>query len=636
MVVHLLNSKTEIRKRRTRAGSRQCRAAALGLAGITLTALPAGAAVPARAVREPVRQEDLALSGDVKSGGKKSGNMDRESVLAAWGLDPHSFGEENDPGLSGEEQDQIPEDLVPYFQAAVQGAVGAYGGSVPPVFDMGAYTPQADRIRAAVRQKAVSILEEEKRRILGGLGVYAAGLGGKALPEVAAGLRGGGPVLSGDGQEREPGFAAAAAQDGTGAGSAAAPAGPETGFSLFLHRDDGDRKSTPSFPLHAAGHKTPAGSAGTEEAGSSAGTVEETGGERNTEPEEAVTGQAQTDGKDPVLPQDSLLRETYLFSSPPGAAGFLQNLPDRPQKTGEPEERADAAETLPGPDLLSPAEDGEDAGTIDLVPSGEDRAEEERAFIPFSSQALASGAAGSRRWALPAQEKRRTVYIGDSRTVGMQIYVGGEENEYWSAKNSMGYSWMVNSGTPAVEDLIGSGTDVVILMGVNDLGNAGRYVDYMNAKAQEWKKRGARTFFVSVTPVVDSKSPNAKNSRIEAFNEYARANLRDVYYIDAYSRIRNSFGSPDGIHFDGATYWEIYRIIHFYLYRGWYEEAGLRFYFDAGRPVTGWHYLDGQWQYMDGAGVRWVSGSRVGDVCLAPYPLTELTDPVRALGAGIR
>ena len=190
---------------------------------------------------------------------------------------------------------------------------------------------------------------------------------------------------------------------------------------------------------------------------------------------------------------------------------------------------------------------------------------------------------------------------------------------------------MVNSGVPAVDGLIGRNTDVVILMGVNDLGNVASYVDYMNEKAAEWKERGARTFFVSVTPVIDSKSPNAKNSRIESFNAYAQENLKNVIYIDAYNRIRYSFGSPDGIHFDGATYQEIYRIIHFYQYTGWYEEAGLHFYFDKGKPLTGWHYLDGEWQYMDGAGVRWIRKGRVGDVVLEGFPETGLLNPYRAV-----
>ena len=217
-------------------------------------------------------------------------------------------------------------------------------------------------------------------------------------------------------------------------------------------------------------------------------------------------------------------------------------------------------------------------------------------------------------------DDRKTVFIGDSRTVGMEMYCGGNPDDYWSAKNSMGYSWMVSTGIPNVEYLIDENTDVVILMGVNDLGNVYQYIDYINQKAAEWKKLGARTFFVSVTPVDDGRSPNAKNSRIESFNAYAQENLQDVYYIDAYSRIRYTFGSPDGIHFDGNTYRDIYQIIKFYLYRGWYEQAGLWFYFDCGKPLAGWKYVDGQWQYMDGYGVRWVKNGRVGNLCCLPLP----------------
>ena len=217
-------------------------------------------------------------------------------------------------------------------------------------------------------------------------------------------------------------------------------------------------------------------------------------------------------------------------------------------------------------------------------------------------------------------DDRKTVFIGDSRTVGMEMYCGGNPDDYWSAKNSMGYSWMVSTGIPNVEYLIDENTDVVILMGVNDLGNVYQYIDYINQKAAEWKKLGARTFFVSVTPVDDGRSPNAKNSRIESFNAYAQENLQDVYYIDAYNRIRYTFGSPDGIHYDGSTYRDIYQIIDFYLYRGWYEQAGLWFYFDCGKPLTGWKYVDGQWQYMDGYGVRWVKNGRVGNLCCLPLP----------------
>ena len=65
----------------------------------------------------------------------------------------------------------------------------------------------------------------------------------------------------------------------------------------------------------------------------------------------------------------------------------------------------------------------------------------------------------------------------------MEMYVDALDNEYWSARNSMGYSWMVSTGVPQVEDLIDKDTDVIILMGVNDLGNLYNYADYINEKA---------------------------------------------------------------------------------------------------------------------------------------------------------
>ena len=381
------------------------------------------------------------------------------------------------------------------------------------------------------------------------------------------------------------------------------------------------------------------------------------------------------------LPDSAGIPDSFLFHSPPGMSSFLSYIPgmypDNPpvsgpgaddggisdafadshpsqvQGTGNDEEAESGRDILLNPDQAAPLDeldillDMDQAAPLYEQAVETDPVQGETANFalarPFDQGSLyykykmkedghsgedsAGTESGHDREGEEFLPGRRVVFIGDSRTVGMEMFVGGREDEYWSAKNSMGYSWLVSSGAPAVENLIDENTDVVILMGVNDLGNVSRYVDYMNAKAADWKERGARTFFVSVTPVVDSKSPNAKNSRIEDFNAYAVENLKGVHYIDAYNRIRNSFGSPDGIHFDGATYREIYRIIHFYLYRGWYEEAGLRFYFDCGRPLTGWQYLDGQWQYLDGAGVRWIRDSRVGDVCLAPYPMTGLTDP---------
>ena len=291
-------------------------------------------------------------------------------------------------------------------------------------------------------------------------------------------------------------------------------------------------------------------------------------------------------------------------------------------KTGRDLEEAAAEDQRLEDDEYEYAEHSLDEDEEDLQEEekeSEDRIEVGEGFIPLRDY-------GSTDRSADFFGQRRKVFIGDSRTVGMEMSCGGMPEEYWSAEVAMGYNWMVSTGVPDVENLIGPDTDVVILMGVNDLGNVYRYVDYINMKAAEWKKLGARTFFVSVTPVDDRRSPNAKNSRIESFNAYALENFRDVYYIDAYNRIRYSYGSPDGIHYDSATYREIYRIIEFSLYQGWYEQDGLWFYFDRGRPLTGWQYLDGQWQYMDGYGVRWIRDGRVGDRICLPLPDFTLTN----------
>ena len=117
----------------------------------------------------------------------------------------------------------------------------------------------------------------------------------------------------------------------------------------------------------------------------------------------------------------------------------------------------------------------------------------------------------------------------------------------------------------------------------------------------------------------------------QSVNTYMQENMEGIRYIDAYNRIRSNFGSPDGIHFDRATYQEIYRIIRFHLYCGWYTENGLWFWFENGEPRTGWQYLDNSWQYFDGNGVRWIRDGRVGEVVLAPYPETGMLDPYQGI-----
>lgn len=164
------------------------------------------------------------------------------------------------------------------------------------------------------------------------------------------------------------------------------------------------------------------------------------------------------------------------------------------------------------------------------------------------------------------QESRQLVIIGDSRTVGMKSAVGSNNN-IWSAKVGMGLSWMKSTGVPAVESSINSNTDVVILMGVNDvrsLSYTSKYISYLNSKAAEWTGLGANVYYVSVNPMVfETKSyPGITNSVIENWNAKMQEGLSDdINYIDTYSQVLGKLSSKDGIHYNNKSYKLIYSLI---------------------------------------------------------------------------
>lgn len=158
---------------------------------------------------------------------------------------------------------------------------------------------------------------------------------------------------------------------------------------------------------------------------------------------------------------------------------------------------------------------------------------------------------------------RKIVFIGDSRTVGMKAAVGSDNN-IWSCKGSMSYDWMVKTGVPAVENQIGGTTAVCILMGINDMiyRPASDYSSYINKKGAEWIARGSTVFFVSINPVRKTGYKNITNEKIQTYNSQIRSALNaGIGYIDTYSAIFDSFNAPDGLHYDNATYKQIYDVI---------------------------------------------------------------------------
>lgn len=159
------------------------------------------------------------------------------------------------------------------------------------------------------------------------------------------------------------------------------------------------------------------------------------------------------------------------------------------------------------------------------------------------------------------KSNEQAIFIGDSRTVGMQSAVGNT-GDVWSGKVSSGLNWMKSTGLPNVEGQIKEGSNVVVMMGVNDCQyNSNAYVSYLNDLSKKAEEKGANLYFVSVNPT--SGSYDNLNSSIDSFNQTVKNGVNsNVKYIDSNSYLKsNGFNSSDGLHYDAATYEKLYSYI---------------------------------------------------------------------------
>lgn len=172
---------------------------------------------------------------------------------------------------------------------------------------------------------------------------------------------------------------------------------------------------------------------------------------------------------------------------------------------------------------------------------------------------------------------RKTVFVGDSRTVGMYITLSGAAysddinaalgNEVYIGRVAMGFDWFAGTGMQEAASWLAQGnTDLVILMGCNDMGSpvssANRYAEYVNANADSWSENGNRVFFDSVNPVghrnggaETSSSIYSNDGTCAPFNDTLKNALSDkVTWIDSYSfLLSGGYATVDGIHYDSGT-----------------------------------------------------------------------------------
>lgn len=159
----------------------------------------------------------------------------------------------------------------------------------------------------------------------------------------------------------------------------------------------------------------------------------------------------------------------------------------------------------------------------------------------------------------PTQEPAGVVFIGDLRFRSM-ANVATNGTDLWECSASGDYSWLISTAYPDAERKIGKGTKVLISMGLNDLADYQAYADSINAKAQEWKNKGASVYFVAVGPV--SSTSLTSNQDIVNFNTYMYNNL-DIPFIDAYNYlVQAGFETSDGQTYTDATSTALYNYIN--------------------------------------------------------------------------
>ena len=149
------------------------------------------------------------------------------------------------------------------------------------------------------------------------------------------------------------------------------------------------------------------------------------------------------------------------------------------------------------------------------------------------------------------------ILVGDSRFVQMQESVDANSCT-WIAEGGKGYTWFEEKAIPRIEGCVGSGSKILINLGVNDTGNLQKYLTLVNAKAAEWTAMGATVYYASVNPVWEN--PYVTEEQVEYFNTEMQNGLSsDVHWIDSHSYLTSvGYRLVDGLHYSPETYQVIY------------------------------------------------------------------------------
>lgn len=160
---------------------------------------------------------------------------------------------------------------------------------------------------------------------------------------------------------------------------------------------------------------------------------------------------------------------------------------------------------------------------------------------------------------------KKVLFVGDSRTVGMCNAVN--VNDDCIAEVGKGYGWLSNTASKKVKSKVSKKNSynvVVFSLGVNDLGNVSKYIQFYNDLSI---KNNPKIVVTSVTQVLDDKARasgyKVTNQQVITFNEKLKNGLnKNIKFCDIYTSTYEKLTGKDGLHYDIKSYKLIYNEIN--------------------------------------------------------------------------
>ena len=176
--------------------------------------------------------------------------------------------------------------------------------------------------------------------------------------------------------------------------------------------------------------------------------------------------------------------------------------------------------------------------------------------------------------------EEKIIMLGDSRTVCLYCsmiysaeefpshvfyhiapdYTGTYEDTVFVAKGGEGYAWFSSCSVPLAQQHMDSDSVIVIWFGVNDLGAADRYINYINTTLLQYD---VPVYYMTVGPCDQHWSD--KNPEVDSFNAALQAGLDEqVKIIDMHGFIQEgmdsgAFATMDGLHYNYETCRAVYQ-----------------------------------------------------------------------------